>query len=203
MSRRYPARCMLWSVMAMVVVSLALVRHADAQQMKVAVVDMQAVLDESTRGKAAKERLKEVGSRLQEEIKSKRELKEKKEEELQKLRSEVSSQGPLLNDQARLAKEEDFRKRMRELRRLIDDTNRFIEDATQEFREKEVRETQSLLLIVRKVVRDVGDREGYTVVLEGNDNNAVLLSYSKAIDITKKVIQQFEQAAAPASPKGK
>lgn len=201
MSRRYPARCMLWSVMAMVVVSLALVRHADAQQMKVAVVDMQAVLDESTRGKAAKERLKEVGSRLQEEIKSKRELKEKKEEELQKLRSEVSSQGPLLNDQARLAKEEDFRKRMRELRRLIDDTNRFIEDATQEFREKEVRETQNLLLIVRKIVRDVGERDGYTFVLEGNENAAVVLSYSKAIDITKKVVQQFDQT--PATQKGK
>ena len=201
MYRRYPASFMLWSVMAALVVSMALGRPAYAQQVKVAVVDMQAVLDESTRGKAAKERLKDIGNRLQEEIKSKRELKEKKEAELQKLRTEVTSQGPLLNDQARLAKEEDFRKRIRELRRLIDDTNRFIEDATQEFREKEVRETQSLLLTVRKVVRDVGERDGYTLVLEGNENTAMVPHYSKAVDITKKVVQQFDQA--PAVQKGK
>jgi outer membrane protein len=201
MSRQRLASFMLGSVIGAMVLSLALVCPVQAQQMKVAVVDMQAVLDESARGKSAKERLKELGDRLQEEIKTKREVKEKREEELQRLRTEIRSQGLVLTEQARSAKEEEFRKRMRELKRFIDDTNRFIEDATQEFREKEVRETQNLLLIVRKVVRDIGERDGYTLVLEGNENAAVVLYYSKAVDITKKVTQQFDQA--PVAQKGK
>lgn len=201
MTRQHPASFLLWSVMLALVLSVTLVHTAQAQQMKVAVVDMQAVLDDSVRGKSAKDRLKELGERLQEEIKSKRDLKEKREEELQKMRTEIRSQGLVLTEQARSAKEEEFRKRIRELKRFIDDTNRFIEDATQEFREKEVRETQNLLLLVRKVVRDLGERDGYTMILEGNENAAVVLHYGKAIDITKRVIQQFDQA--PVAQKGK
>lgn len=201
MTGQHPASFLLWSVMLALVASVALVHTAQAQQMKVAVVDMQAVLDDSVRGKSAKDRLKDLGDKLQEEIKSKRELKEKREEELQKLRTEIRSQGLVLTEQARSAKEEEFRKRIRELKRFIDDTNRFIEDATQEFREKEVRETQNLLLSVRKVVRELGERDGYTLILEGNENAAVVLHFSKSIDITKRVIQQFDQA--PVAQKGK
>jgi outer membrane protein len=201
MTRQHPASFLPWSVIVALVLSVTLMHTAQAQQMKVAVVDMQAVLDDSVRGKSAKDRLKELGERLQEEIKSKRELKEKREEELQKLRTEIRSQGLVLTEQARSVKEEEFRKRIRELKRFIDDTNRFIEDATQEFREKEVRETQNLLLSVRKVVRDFGERDGYTLILEGNENAAVVLHYSKTIDITKRIIQQFDQA--PVAQKGK
>ena len=117
------------------------------------------------------------------------------------MRTEIHSTGIVLTEQARSAKEEEFRKRVRELKRFIDDTNRFIEDATQEFREKEIRETQNLLLSVRKIVRDIGERDGYTLVLEGNENATVVLYYAKAVDITKKVIQQFDQA--PVAQRGK
>jgi outer membrane protein len=167
-----------------------------AQQLKVGVVDLQAVLDDSVRGKAAKDRLKDLGEKLQQEIKSKRDMKEQREEELQRLRTEIRSQGLVLSEQARVAKEEEFRKKMRDLKRFIDDTNHFIEDATQEFREKEVRETQMLLAAIRKVVREIGEREGYTLVLEGNENAAVVLYFSKPIDITEKVKQRFDQASA-------
>ena len=118
---------------------MGLAETAHAQ--KVGVVDLQAVLDQSTRGRSAKDRLRELGDKLQHEVKSKLEFKRQKEEELQKLQTEFRSQKDLLTEQARAVKDEDYRRRARELKRFIDDTNRFTEDATQEFREREMRET--------------------------------------------------------------
>ena len=179
-------------------VSLGLAGTVQAQGVKVGVVDLQAVLDGSVRGQAAKERLKELGDQLQREIQAKREFKERKEEELQNLRSEIQRQGLVLSEQARMAKEEEFRKSIRELQRFISDTNNFIDDATQQFREKEVRETQLLLGDIRDVVREVGDRGQYTVILEGNDSAALVLYIDAAVDLTEEVIQRFDQTSAEA-----
>ena len=163
---------------------------------KIAVVDLQAVLDSSVRGKSAKDSLRKLGLELQEQIKSKRAFKEKREAELQQLRTEMRTQSPLLNEKARVAKQEAFRKKARELKRFIDDTNNFIEDAMQEFREKEGVETRRLLVEVRKVVKEVGKQEGYILVLEGNESAALVLYAEKAIDITSKVIQRYDQSSA-------
>ena len=181
-----------------VAVSLGLAGMAQAQGVKVGVVDLQAVLDGSVRGQAAKERLKELGDQLQREIQAKREFKERKEEELQNLRGEIQRQGLVLSEQARMAKEEEFRKSIRELQRFIQDTNNFIDDATQEFREKEVRETQLLLVAIRDVVRGVGERGQYTVILEGNDSAALVLYINPADDLTEEVIRLFDQTSAEA-----
>jgi len=188
----------LWTCMLAVALGLSLARTAQAQ--KIAVVDLQAVLDQSVRGRAAKDRLRDLGDRLQQEIKTKLDLKRQKEEELQRLQTEFRSQKDLLTEQARAAKDEDYRRRARDLKRFIDDTNRFAEDVTQEFREREVRETQTLLLAVRKIVQEIGEREGYNLVLEGNENTAVVLYFNKAIDITPKIIQRFDQAAGDQTP---
>jgi outer membrane protein len=186
----------LWVVMLGVVLMYSGVEIAQAQALKVGVVDLQLVLDSSIRGKAAKDRLKEMSVKLQEEIKVKREFKDKREEELQRLRSEIRSQGLVLSEPARVAKEEDFRNKIRELKRFIDDTNRFIEDATQEFREREGRETQLLLGEIRKIVAEVGKQENYSLILEGNENAAVVLYYTKTIDLTQKIVQRYDQASA-------
>lgn len=194
MHTRYVRRAVLWTCMMALVLGLGLAETAHAQ--KIGVVDLQGVLDQSTRGRSAKDRLRELGDKLQQEIKSKLEFKRQKEEELQKLQSEFRSQKDLLTEQARAAKDEDYRRRARELKRFIDDTNRFTEDATQEFREREMRETQGLLLSVRKVVQEIGEREGYQLVLEGNENTAVVLYSNQSIDITPKVVQRFDQLPA-------
>ena len=185
-------------LMTTLVVSLSLAGMVDAQGIRVGVVDLQAVLDGSVRGKAAKERLKELGDQLQREIQAKREFKERKEEELQNLRSEIQRQGLVLSEQARMGKEEEFRKSIRELKRFIDDTNNFIDDATQEFREKEVRETQLLLVDIRGVVQEVAASGQYTVILEGNDSAALVLYIDPAVDLTEEVIQRFDHASAEA-----
>jgi outer membrane protein len=189
--------CRGWALILGVVLGLGWAGQANAQRaLKVGVVDLQAVLDGSVRGKAAKDRLKEIGAQLQEEIKTKRDFKEEREKELQKLRSEIHSQGLVLSEQARFEKEENFRKQVRELKRFIDDTNRFIEDATQEFREREARETRRLLTEVRKVVQELGKQDGYSLILEGNESAAIVLYFHNTIDLTPKIIQRYDQSSA-------
>ena len=200
MAKERVGRTGLWVCMLVVAVGLGMARPALAAELKVGVVDLQAVLDQSVRGRAAKDRLRDLGDKLQQEIKTKLDLKKQKEDELQKLQTEFRSQKDLLTEQARAAKDEEYRRRARELKRFIDDTNRFTEDATQEFREREIRETQLLLLTVRKVVQEIGEREGYSLVLEGNENTAVVLYFNKTIDITPKIVQRFDQLPVEQMP---
>src|SRR4051794_1366648 len=69
MHKRGMMRVGLWTCMVVIVWGLGLAETAHAQ--KVGIVDLQAVLDQSTRGRSAKDRLRELGDRLQQEIKSK------------------------------------------------------------------------------------------------------------------------------------
>lgn len=101
----------LWTCLVIIAWGLGLAETAHAQ--KIGVVDLQAVLDQSVRGRSAKDRLRELGDKLQQEIKSKLEFKRQKEEELQKLQTEFRSQKDLLTEQARAAKDEDYRRRAR------------------------------------------------------------------------------------------
>ena len=92
----------LWTCMVVIAWGLGLAETAHAQ--KVGIVDLQAVLDQSVRGRSAKDRLRELGDRLQQEIKAKLEFKRQKEEELQKLQTEFRTQKDLLTEQARAPK---------------------------------------------------------------------------------------------------
>jgi Skp family chaperone for outer membrane proteins len=79
---------------------------------------------------------------------------------------------------------------------LIADTNQFMADATQELREKEAYETQQLLIIIRKVVRELGEGQGYNLILTSGANTASVLAFTPAIDLTPQVLQRVDQTAA-------
>ncbi len=184
-----------WMVLMVFVLGLSFTGQAQAQKrLKVAVVDLQAVLDSSNKGKAAKNRLRELGVKLQEEIKSKRKFKEERERDLQKLREEIKVKISVINKEAQQRQEEAFRKKVRELKRFIDDTNNFIEDATAEFREKEVRETRGLLREIRDVVQAMGKEGKYHLVLEGNEGAAVVLYFDSVVDLTEKVVKRYNKS---------
>ena len=109
------------------------------------------------------------------------------------MREDIRSQGLVLNLQAQEEKEEAFRKKVRELKRFIDDTNNFIEDATAEFREKEVRATRRLLREIRDVVQAMGKEGKYSFILEGNAGAAVVLYFDGAVDLTEKVVTRYNK----------
>src|SRR5512147_1535870 len=65
-----------------------------AQSVRLAVVDMQQVLNQSARGKAAKQKLDQERSARQHELES-------RQQELQKMQSELEKQAPVLSEQAK------------------------------------------------------------------------------------------------------
>jgi len=77
-------------------------------------------------------------------------------------------------------------------------------DAKQERREKGAYETQQLLMAIRKVVRELGEGEGYSLILAGGATTAGALSFTPAIDLTPQVMQRFDHTPAdrPVSTSG-
>ena len=199
-----PWECVgLWTALVGGVLGLLLPRIAYAQ-LKVGVVDLQAVVDRSVRAKAAKERLQALHDQLQREIQAKAELKQRQEAELQHLQTALRTHTEALTNQARVVEVESYRQRARDLQRLIEDTNQFMADATQALREKDGYETQQLLMAIRKVVRELGEGQGYSLILAGGATMAGVLSCMPAIDLTPQVMQRFDHTPAdrPVSTSG-
>jgi Skp family chaperone for outer membrane proteins len=118
MYKRPWKRVGVWMALVVGVLGLSLPRRAYAQ-LKVGVVDLQAVMEHSVRAKAAKERLQALHDQLQHEIQAKAELKQRQEAELQCLKTALQTHTEASTTQARAAEVEDYRRRRREQQRLI------------------------------------------------------------------------------------
>ena len=185
----------VWMALVIGVLGLSLPRRAYAQ-LKLGVVDLQAVMERSVRAKAAKERLQALHDQLQHDLQAKAEIKQHQEAELQRLQTALRTHTEALTNQAHAAEVEDYRRRARELQRLIADTNQFMADATQEIREKEAYETQQLLMAIRQVVRELGEGQGYNLILASGANTASVLAFTPIMDLTPQVLQRVDQASA-------
>jgi len=160
----------------MVLALAILVRPAFAADFKIAIVDLQRALNESSSGKKAKEQFKGEFEKMQNGLKSEKET-------LDRLKDDLDKKSAVLNDDQRKTKMEDFERRRRDLRRKL-------EDADAELRKKDQELTGSILKDLAVVIQEIGEREAYTVILE-NSSSSVLYG-SKSIDITDSVIKAFD-----------
>ena len=163
-------------MLSMVLALAILVRPAFAADFKIAIVDLQRALNESSSGKKAKEQFKGEFEKMQNGLKSEKET-------LDRLKDDLDKKSAVLNDDQRKTKMEDFERRRRDLRRKL-------EDADAELRKKDQELTGSILKDLAVVIQEIGEREGYTVILE-NSSSSVLYG-SKSIDITDSVIEAFD-----------
>lgn len=143
---------------------------------KIGIVDLQRALNESTAGKKAKEQFKGEFERMQGSLKGEK-------DRLDRLKEEIEKQSVVLKDEERRAKEEEFERKRRDLRRKL-------EDSDAELRKKDSELTSDILRQLAVVIQEIGERDGYTLVLE-NSSSSVLYG-SKAIDMTDEVIRRFD-----------
>ena len=118
MCKRPWKRVGVWVALVVGVLGLFPPRRAYAQ-LKVGVVDLQAVMEHSVRAKAAKERLQALHNQLQHELQGKAELKQRQEAELQRLKTALQTHTEAVTLRARATEVEDYRRRTRELPRLV------------------------------------------------------------------------------------
>ena len=164
-----------------VCVSPLLVETALAQSAaRVAYIDVQRILARSSVGVAARERLERDKGAMQKDVDGKR-------GEVEKLREEIEKKGALLSADARKEKQETLERKIRDLRRLVDDYRAELERKEQEL-------LQKVLVDISGIVERVGKQKGFLLIVE--KRGAGVIYGSPEADLTDEVIKAVDQEAA-------
>jgi outer membrane protein len=147
-----------------------------AAELKVAYVDIQRAVNECNAGKEAKKVITKEVEKFQGLIAN-------KQRELQTLKESVEKQAPMLTSDARATREKDYQNKLREFQRWGEDTQN-------EINQKRAEMERNISTGFLKVIQKVGADEGYTLILEKNEN--IVLYVSKALDITDRVIKAYD-----------
>jgi outer membrane protein len=147
-----------------------------AADLKVAYVDIQKAINECNAGKDAKKALTKEVEKIQR-------LGVEKQKELQTMKESLEKQTLMLTPEARASKEKEYQNKLRELQRWADDTQN-------EMNQKRAEMERNISAGLVKVIQKVGLDEGYTLILEKNEN--IVLFVTKTIDITDRVIKAFD-----------
>ncbi len=143
---------------------------------KIGYVDLQKALNLSAAGKDAKEK---IAKKVQ-EYKGTVEARQK---ELKNLKDELDKQAMVLSEDAHSAKE-------REYQQKVKDYQRFTKDIQEELQQKDNDYTKQIIEELFKVVKEIGQKEGYTLVLEQNEGSIIYAD--DKIDLTDQVIKAYD-----------
>ena len=147
-----------------------------AADLKIAYVDIQKAVNECNLGKEAKKTIVKEAEKLHRQLTD-------KQKELQTMKESYDKQALMLTPDARATKEKEIQNKFREFQR-------WQEDAQNDLNQKRADAERSLYVGLQKVIQKIGADEGYTLILERNEN--IVLYASKAIDITDRVIKIFD-----------
>lgn len=148
---------------------------AEAQALKIGVVDLQRAINETEDGRKSKDKLKKLFESRQQGL-------DKKQEELKKLKEELEQQKNVLSRDAFDAKVESYQKQLVELQQVYVDYQR-------ELAEKEGELTKQIIERMEKILRRIGQTEGYTMIVERNEAGVIYVPTS--YDLTDVVIQRY------------
>ncbi len=155
---------------------LGWIASVSAADLKIAYVDIQKAVNESNAGKEAKKVITKDVEKFQR-------LAADKQKELQTLKEALDKQVLMLTPDARANKEKEYQNKLREFQRWGEDTQN-------EVNQKRMEMERNISSALMKVIQKIGADEGYTVILERNEN--IVLYASKAIDITDRVIKAYD-----------
>ncbi len=172
-------------LISIAVAALAAPMFAQNTPARVAVVDVQKVLTQSSAGKVAYEKLKKMQEDRLNKAKS-------MDEEMKKLETDLNTK--------RISLAED---KLAEMAKQLADKKiamqRFAQDADREIGEARDRELQALQVKIEPVIDALGKEMGLALIF--NKFESGLVYASDAVEITDTVIQRFNAAAgAPATP---
>ncbi len=161
-----------WAVLAMVFLAQAAVAQTTP---KIGYVDLQRALNESEAGKRAKEEFKVQVDKLQASLK-------KQKDEIDSLKDQLEKKSLVMKEDERGNLEEDYRKKLR-------DFERNYKDSQTDLQKKDNELTGAIIKDLQEIIRNYGEREGYTLILE-NTSSAVLYG-SKSADLTDAIMQEY------------
>ncbi len=147
---------------------------ASQAPVRIGIVDVQNVLNQSQKGIATKQRLDQDRAVRQKEL-------DARQQEVMKLQAEFEKQAPLLSEQAKREKSEILQRKQRDAVRIAEDGNRDFE--------KRVRQAEADIgREIIAVIQEFGNDQGYTVILE----RSATFFNAPATDITAEIIKRFD-----------
>jgi outer membrane protein len=154
-------------------------------EFKLGIINPQAVLQTSAKGKEAIERLKSLQV-------SKQKKYEAMQKEIDALEKEALS--PALNAEARDKKTQDLQNKRVEIKR-------FAEDAQKDTMAAQQKEFEKIQADLMPIIEKIAKEDGYALILDLN--TAGVTYFDPGIDISAKVVKAYDaqSAAAPAAKK--
>ncbi len=160
-----------WSAAVVLAAAVSLAGTAFGEGLKVAVIDVNKILNESSAGKDAK---KKIEARY-EELKKKLDVKQ---EEARKLKDEIDKQKILIGKEKLKEKEDALNAKVAELRQMT-------QEAEKEMQGRQGDATREVLKIIEAQMEKVVNADKIDVVLEKSQGGVVY--FNPALDITAKV----------------
>lgn len=146
-----------------------------AADMKVGFVDLIRALNESDSGKKAKADLEFLINSIQKKV-------DEKGKTIEKLREELEKQSSVLSEESRKSKEADLERMLRDYQRLVTDSQNDVKKKEGEF-------TANIIKELRKIIKNIGEEQKYTYILENTDG--VVLYSQKELDLTDEVLKRY------------
>ncbi len=147
-------------------------------QSKIAVVNMPRVIKECEAGIAARDDLAATFKPMQEDI-------DKQKTELEKMRTELQNQSLVLSQSAKVDKEEEFKRRIRDLQDTMQTLQR-------KYKEEEKKHSEPIILLIMQVMKDFGTKKGYDLIVDRMGSG--VLFASDTTDVTNEIIVEVNKA---------
>lgn len=148
---------------------------AQAQQPKFAVVDLQRALTEIEEGRKAKGTLKTLFDQRQKTL-------DKQQEDLRVLKEGIEKQRDVLSREV-------YQKKVEELQKALAELQATYMEFQRELASKEGDLTKPILERLQRIVRQIGQKDGYALVLERSEAGVVYIP--STYDLTDLVIQRY------------
>ena len=158
---------------------------APAGSMRIGVINVERLVQESALGKEAFNRVKKLNDQKKDEG-------DKLQKELRDMEQKLADQGTALADDKREALQKSYQEKAIAFKRFQDDANRDLEAA----QKKELGELERRVF---PVINQIGKEKGYTLIF--NKFQAGLVYADDSVDITDDVLKQFNTTVAVPSAK--
>ena len=154
--------------------------------LKIGVIEVQKIVQESAVGKESLARVQKVQQAKQDEL-------AKRQKELRDMEQKIQDQGKSLSEDAMEKLQKDYQAKALDLKRFQDDAQRELEESQR----KELGDLEKRIM---PVINEVAREQGYALVFN-KFNSGLLFADDRSVDLTEAVITKFNSMiAAPAAP---
>ncbi len=162
-------------VLMLTLSALAGVQDAHAAELKIGVVDVEYVIHTSTKGKAAKSKLKKMFDDKQKEL----DVEQKK---LLELKKEIEEQSEMATPEKRKAKVLEYQQGLLKLQEL------YLKNQ-QELAKKEVELMKPILASLEKILTDYAKEGAYDIIMNRSEQGVLFTKPDH--DLTKQVLEKL------------